>query len=179
MNKKKLKDLFLIKVLICILLFLIFLIINKYDSSFKDIIYKKIYSNNISFAKFNHWYESSFGSIFPIKTVSEIQVFNESINYEEKEKYKDGVLLKVNDNYIVPSINNGIIIFIGEKEEYGKTIIVEDENGLDTWYSNIRVGNLNIYDYINKGDYLGEVIDGKLIMLFQKDSIFEDYEKYI
>ena len=169
----------IIKSLICILLFVFYLILNKSSLDFKDIIYQKVYNSNISFAKINHWYESHFGSLFPIKNMDDIQVFNESIMYSDKEKYEQGVLLKVNNNYIVPSMNNGIVIYIGEKEKYGKTIIIEDDNGLDTWYSNINIGNITIYDYVNKGDYLGEAIDGKLIMVFQKNGKYENYEKYI
>ena len=176
---KKIINKLLIKTLISILIFTLFLIMNKKDITFKNMIYQKVYNSNISFAKINKWYESNFGYLFPIKTVDEVQVFSESISYNSKEKYENGVLLKVNNNYIVPSINNGIIIFIGEKERYGKTIIIEDENGLDTWYSNINIGNISIYDYVKKGEYLGETIDDKLIMVFQKDGKYEDFEKYI
>ena len=188
MNKKRRKEesieskiikKLLLKSLICVLLFILYLIFNKQSIGFKDTIYNNIYSSNISFAKINHWYESYFGSLFPIKTINEVQVFSESIAYKEKHKYEEGVLLKVSEKYIVPSINDGIIIYIGNKEKYGKTIIIADENGLDTWYSNINIGNVNIYDYVNKGDYLGEAIDGRLIMVFQKDGKYEDYEKYI
>ena len=37
----------------------------------------------------------------------------------------------------------------------------------------------NMYDYINKGDYLGEVTDGKLILLFQKKGKILDYNNYV
>ena len=167
------------KSLICILLFLLFLICNIKIKDFKSIFYEKVYNSNISFAKINKIYESYFGSLFPIESVNDIMVFNESLVYKNKEKYHDGVLLQVDYNYIVPSIKNGIVIYIGEKETYGKTIIVEDDTGLDIWYSNINVLNISLYDYVNRGDYLGEAKDGKLIMLFQKKGIFEDYNKYI
>ena len=88
-------------------------------------------------------------------------------------------MLKVKDNYLVPSIRDGIVIYMGTKEIYGKTIIVEDENGLDIWYCNIDFGNINIYDYINKGDYLGEALDNKLILVFQKGNEIEDYNRYV
>ena len=67
---------------------------------------------------------------------------------------------------------------IGEKE-YGNTVIVQDDTGLEIWYSNINIGNITIYDYVKKGDYLGEAIDNKLIMIFKKDGEVEDYNKYI
>ena len=176
---KKLINKIAYKFLLSILLFLLFLICNKKIEGFNSFIYDKIYSSNISFAKINNWYESHFGSIFPVKSITEVQVFDEALSYKSKESFLDGVKLTVNDNYIVPSINDGIIIFLGEKENYGKTIIIEDELGVDTWYCNINIGNINIYDYVNKGDYLGEVIDNKLIMVFQKEGKIEDYNKYI
>ena len=178
-RKYKLIDQFLLKIFISILLFLIFLICYKKDRNFKNIIYDNVYNNNISFAKINNLYESYFGSIFPIKKIEDIQVFNETLVYNQKEKYNDGVLLYVKDNYIVPSISSGIIIYIGEKDGFGKTIIIEDENEMDVWYSNINILNISMYDYVNKGDYIGEAIDGKLIMLFQKKGKYLDYDQYI
>jgi len=170
---------FLIKSMICILLFLAYLIGIKKIENFSSLIYDNVYSKSISFAKFNSWYDNHFGSLFPIKTVDEVKVFSENISYKSKKDYKDGVLLTVSDNYLVPSINNGIVVFIGDKQEYGKTIIVEDEEGMDIWYSNINILNINMYDYIKKGEYLGEVIDNKLVMIFKKDGKKEDYNKYI
>ena len=178
-NYKTIINKLLIKSIICILLFLIFLICNKKINNFNSLFYKKIYNNNISFAKINRWYESHFGNIFPIKTLDEVQVFNESIIYNKIEKYYEGVKLTVNDNYIVPSITSGIIIFIGEKDFFGKTIIIEDANGLDIWYSNINFNNINIYDYVNKGDYLGEANNNNVLLKFQKNGEIEDYNKYI
>lgn len=171
--------LMLIKTMICIILFLVFLIGIKKVEGFDLLIYEKIYTKNFSFAKFNSWYEKNFGNLFPVKTIEDVKVFSENLTYKEKEEYKDGVVLTVSDNYLVPSINNGIVVFIGDKKDYGRTIIIEDDKGVDIWYSNINLLNINMYDYVKKGDYLGEVIDNKLIMVFQKDGKKEDYNKYI
>ena len=184
MKKYKKKEnnkikIFLIKVMVCIMLFLLFLICNKKINNFDSIIYENVYSKNFSFAKFNSWYEKTFGNIFPIKKIEDIQVFNESFVYKSKKEYLDGVELEVDNNYLVPSIKNGIVVFIGEKENYGYTIILEDEDGLDIWYSNVKVMNLKMYDYVNKGDYIGEVKNNKLIMVFKKDGKKDDYQKYI
>lgn len=171
---------FLAKVLICALLFLFFLIGIKKIENFDTLIYEKIYNNNISFAKLNKWYNKYFGELFPVKSIdTDVAVFNDSLEYSEQKDYLDGVLLTVEDNYLVPIIRDGIVVFIGEKDEYGKTIIVEDEEGIDTWYSNVQTSNINMYDYVKKGDYLGEVLDNKLILVFQKNGKTEDYRKYI
>jgi stage IV sporulation protein FA len=169
----------LYKTMISILLFLIFLIGIKKIEGFDDFIYKNIYVNNISFAKINSWYEKYFGNILPIKQVDEIQVFNEHIDYISFENYLDGVKLKVKDNYIVPILDDGIVVYIGNKKNYGRTIIIQRRDGLETWYSNVEIGNIELYDYVKKGDYIGEAIENNLILVFQKEGKIEDYKKYI
>ena len=51
---------------------------------------------------------------------------------------------------MVPVIESGVVVFIGEKEGYGNTIIVEQVNGVDVYYSNINPSNIKLYDYIEK-----------------------------
>lgn len=186
-KKKETKNLsifvkrFLLKVLISCILFLLFLIGIKKLENFDKVIYEKIYNSNISFAYINSWYKKNFGNIFPVYDIAsnDIEVFNEKLIYNDISNYKDGALLYVDDNYLVPVLNDGIIVFIGFKEDYGNTIIVEDENKLRVWYSNLLFGNLTIYDYVKKGDVLGYANDNKLYLVFEKDGKFEDYKKYI
>ena len=110
-NVKKQKNYFniyLIKIMICIILFLFFLIVNKKITGFNDWIYSNFYMNNLSFAKFNSWYKEKFGDFLPFKSLDDVQVFSESLDYINKEIYFDGVKLTVKDNYIVPIINERI-----------------------------------------------------------------------
>ena len=179
MSKNNYFKIFLIKTLICIILFLIFLIGNKKSSEFSSFIYRNIYSNNISFAKINAWYKKHFGNLFPVSENDELFVFNESFVYTDKKKYFDGFIFDVEKNYLVPSLRDGIVVFIGDKDNYGKTIIVEDEDGVDIWYSNVNVLNIGLYDYIKKGDIVGEAIDSNVILLFQKNGEFMDYQDFI
>ena len=184
-NKKKNRNenryfkLLLIKSLICVILFLIFLIGNKKSVKFKDMVYQRIYYSNITFAKFNFWYKKHFGNLFPINDNEEVYVFNESFTYNDEEKYLDGFVFSVEEDYLVPNLRDGIVVFIGEKDNYGKTIIIEDENGIDIWYSNLNILNIGIYDYIKKGDIVGEAKEGKVILLFQKNGEFIDYQEFV
>ena len=73
--------------MISFVLFLLFLICLKKIDNFKEIFYENVYSKSFSFAKFNKWYETNFGNIFPIKKIEDVQVFNESLTYTEKSKY--------------------------------------------------------------------------------------------
>ena len=167
------------KIMLSLILFLSFLIGTRKINGFDEFIYKHVYSNSISFAKINSIYNKYLGGILPIKKIDDVQVFDEHISYSSKEKYLDGVKLTVNDNYLVPVLTDGIVIYKGNKNNYGKTIIIQDEKGIETWYSNIEIGNIELYDYVKKGDYLGEVLDNSLILIFKKDGEVEDYQKYI
>ena len=81
-------------------------------------------------------------------------------------------------DYLVPALDSGIVIFLGDKEGYGKTVIIQQENGIDVWYSNLKEINLQLYDYIKDGSLIGSV-DEKLYLVFIKDGEILDYQKYI
>ena len=103
------------KLLLTIVITLIILIIIKSNKSFKKNFYKYVYESNISFAKINKLYKEHFGNILPLNIKDIEPVFNEKLIYEEKEKYLDGVKLIVSDNYLVPSLNDGVVVFTGYK----------------------------------------------------------------
>jgi len=172
---------FISKSLIACILFLLFLIGNKLNINFKTDFYDKVYGNTFSFATVNNWYKSKFGDVFPLENIlpQENLVFSEKMIYESANLYKDGVALKVSTNYLVPLLENGIIIFIGEKEDYGNTVIVQQENGIDVWYCNINSSDINMYDYVEKGMFIGEAREETIYLLFQKDGEYLDYKNYI
>lgn len=174
----KIKNLYKYFFLLLITIFTIFILKN--NENYRNKFCNSIYNNNISFATINNWYKLKFGSPIPFANFfSDVTpVFNEEIEYKDKVKYKDGVSLTVDYEYLVPSMNSGIIIFIGEKKDYGNTIIVQQENGIDVWYSNINEINVSLYDYIKKGTLLGNV-NNKLYLLFMKNGDVVDYNNYI
>lgn len=180
-NKKEIKIPFFInKLLFIIMLTIISLILLKNNVKFKEKFYHEIYEKNFSFSKINSLYKEKFGTPIPFSNLIKSKIeptFNETLSYTSKEKYKDGVALTVSENYLVPSIDGGIIIFKGEKEGYGSVVIVEEENGVEVWYGNIT-SDLKIYDYIEKGTLVGEA-NGKLYMVFKKDGEILNYEDYI
>ena len=66
-----------------------------------------------------------------------------------------------------------------EKDNYGKTIIVQGIDGVDIWYGNVMDTDIKLYDYIEKGNMLGSTKDNVLYLVFQKGGKFLDYKKYI
>lgn len=172
---------FISKVLICLIMFILFLIGNKINTNFKSIIYENIYNDTFSFASLKSWYNNKFGDVFPLDNLlpRETLVFSEKLSYESSNVYKDGVALKVSSKYLVPLLNSGIVIYIGEKEGYGNTLIVQEESGINVWYSNINYSDVNMYDYIEKGNFVGEANGDVIYLVFQKDGKFLDYKNYI
>lgn len=172
---------FVSKCLVSIVIFLLLLIISNKNISLKEKINNKVFKNNISFATINSWCKNKLGGILPFDKVvtPDVSVFNEKLTYKKQSLYKDGVKLTVEDNYLVPIIESGIVVFMGEKEEYGQTVIVQQVNGIDVWYSNVDTSNISLYQYLTKGNLLGEAKSNYIYMVFQKDGKFLDYKEYI
>lgn len=170
---------FINKTLILTILLLSILIINKKYPKTKEWLRENIYEKNLSFIKNKKYYEKYFGNLLSLnnKNSKTKEVINEVISYKEKEDYKNGVKLTVDNNYLVPTIENGIIVFIGNIEEK-KVIIIEQVDGVKTYYYNVN-SNKKIYDYIEKGEYLGEVENNTLYLEFKKDKEYLDYKNYI
>lgn len=168
----------LTKTMITVIITLICLIGCKKSTNFKSKFYEKIYEENFSFAKINNLYQKYFGSLLPFENKlnnSTEPVFSETFTYLSKEKYLDGEKFTVDNNYLMPVLESGMVVFIGEKEEYGNTIIIQQVDGVDTWYSNIN-SNIKLYDYIEKGDVLGEVNSNYLYLVMKKDGKYLTYE---
>ena len=173
---------FIIKFLVCISLFLVLGIISKLDNNYKKYIERKLYQEHFDFSKVKVFYDKYMGGIFLIENLTSdrvISVFNEELIYESTTSYKDGVMLNVDYNYIVPSINDGLVVYIGEKEGYGNVIIIEGDNDIDIWYGNLCNSMVKLYDVINIGSYLGEVCNNKLYLVYTKKNVFLDYRAYL
>ena len=178
-NNKHLSK-YLTKILLSIIFLLVSIIYTKNDAN-KE-YYKNIFFNDsIYFTKVNNWYQKYFGKIVPIPDVTSnntLEVFNQDLSYQTKEKYLNGYILKVSDNYLVPVLDSGIIVFLGSKDSYGNTCIVQGNDGVDIWYSNIDINNLSLYDYVKSGETLAPTLDNNLYLVFMKDNNYISYEEY-
>lgn len=167
------------RILLSSIILLVVLCITKVNSNFKDWIHKNVYQTNFSFAKINNIYEKYFGSIFPISDINTTTpVFDEKLTYSKEEAYKEGVKLTVADNYLVPVIESGIVVFMGNKDNYGNVIIIQQVNGIDIWYVGVENTSIKIYDYIEKGSLLGEATSNEIYLYYQQKGEFLDYKKY-
>ena len=141
-------------------------IYNKYN--------KYIFDNDIDFIKIRNKTKKLLGIKNKDKYVS-----GNIINYNSINNYKSYCKLSFDNNYIVTNLKEGIVTFIGQKEELGNTIIVESINGIEYWYGNIDNINVNLYDNIKKNTILGINKDNNLYIKIIKEGILLNCEKYI
>ena len=169
----------LIKLLTVILITLLVLILVKQNNNIKNIIYDNVYDKNISFAYINSLYKKYFGNNKFIDSKLNIKpVFNEKLVYSKKDKYKDGLILYTDGNYLLPSIDTGLVIFTGVKDGYGNVVIVEQVDGVDVWYGNLTNINVKLYDYIEKGSLIGSC-DNSFYLVFKSNGEILNYEDKI
>lgn len=174
--------LFICKVLMCSIVFLCLAIFAKSNNGYKLKINQVIYNNNLSFGVFRNLYDKYFGGVFPISTINikdTSYVFGEQITYSEIENYEEGVKLKVGSNYVVPNLRKGIVVYIGNKDKYNEVVIVEGDDGIDTWYGNLCNISVKLYDTVEIGTYLGEGCSEFIYLVYTRDNVFLDYRDYL
>ena len=171
----------IIRSMAVILMFFILGILSKSNKQYKNIIIHNIYEKNLTFPKIKSIYQKYLGGIEPLeKAVKKNQpVFHEELEYIDNSLYHDGVQLKVTKNYLVPIQNEGMVIYIGEKEYYDNTIIIEGVDGIDIWYGNLENTSVKLYDYVEKGKYLGTTKNDILYLAYQKDGKFINPKEYL
>lgn len=171
----------IIRSLVVVVLFLVLAIISKSNTNYKDIIVTNIYEKNISFAKIKKLYTKYLGGIVPLDKVTPTitPVFNEQLEYTNASIYYDGVKLDVINKYLVPIIEEGMVVYIGEKDNYGNVVIIEGIDGIEIWYGNLETTSVKLYDYVEKNTYLGQTKDNRLYLAYSKEGNFLDYKEYL
>lgn len=164
------------RTMICFVFVLLILAISLMSETGRSYIKKYLLETNFEFSKINTLYNKYIGKLTDENT--EVVSGHQLLEYTSKEKYNDGVKLTVSENYNVNLLESGIVVYIGEKEGYGNTIIVQQSNGIDAWYGNIENVDVKIYDYIEKGTIIGNA-NKTLYLVFQKNGEILNYEDYI
>ena len=142
-----------------IILFLLISVFVNYSNKNLLVFKKYAYDQNLKFTKITKLYNKYFGKV--LKEVKDTPVSDTRITYT-------GV-----------SYKSGIVVFIGDKDEYGKTIIIQGMDGVDYWYSNVSDVNVKLYDYVSSSTIIANTKDNVLYVVFMRDGKSLDYEEYI
>ena len=177
-TKTNYRDSLIRRTLLTITLCLIVLIICNISKKAESVLNKYIFETNYNFAKINSIYKKYLLNVTNKKGDSKPVSKTENLEYYKIEDYNGGALLTVDGNYNVHMLESGLVVFVGEKEPYGSTIIVQQSNGIDVIYGNVKTDEIKIYDYVEKGKIIGTA-DKKLYLTFQKEGSVLDYKTYI
>ena len=161
------------KMLICGIIALGVLIASNLSESTKELIKNELFKTDFNFSKINKLYGKLFDN-----DESESVSLNTNLNYTNYSPYLDGVSLDMSYGEPISLMDSGIVVFIGEKEGYGNTLIVQQSNGIDLWYGNIENVSVALYDYVNKNTNIA-TSKNELFLVYQKNGEYLDYKEYI
>lgn len=171
----------LIKTLIVIVLFLGSLIYIRQSDDNKDNFKNVVYNNSLSFAKIYSLYNKYLGDVIPFKNAFKDNtklVSSDKITYSNITKESNGYILDVSSDYALSSISSGIVVEKKKNDTYGNIIKVQDKEGLNVTYGMLSDINVDLYDYVEKGEIIGKA-NKKLYLIFEKDGKYLSYEKYL
>lgn len=176
-NNKKSNN-FITKILLSIILCFCSLIYIKKDDENLEKYKTYVFYDTFSFAKANNILNKYLDKklLSSVNNAEDAMVFDESLNIIN-EKYENGTKIKYSILTAVKSLESGIVVFVGEKDNLGNTIIIQGIDGYDIWYSNVSNSSIKIYDYIEKDSILGDT--DELIITISKDGNYIDYDEYI
>ena len=177
-DDKKISKIFS-KILLSVIFILISCIYIHLDKDNLDKFKKYFFEDNLTFAKINEGYHKLFCSLFPSVTNNEDTVLaSNNVSLNEVEAYNDGYKIITTKNSPISVITSGIIVFLDEKEGYGRTAIIQGIDGYDIWYGNITDPSVKLYDYVEKGTILANSNDDFYYNVFYKDGNKVSYEDY-
>lgn len=170
------KEVFLFKVLASACLVLIMAIIFRSPSEKAETIQnyvKHTMDQEFQFAAVSDWYEDQFGkplALLPAKNDGEEDKTDVSGDSEYAlpasgrilEDFGDNgqrIMIETGKGADVESMNEGLVHFVGMKDGFGKTVIIQHGDKSETWYGNLDNIDVNLYEYISKGTKVGTAMD--------------------
>ena len=176
-NKKSTFNKYLTKFMLAIIFFLVSVIFTNISDA-NLLLYKEyVLTESLPFTKIKGWYEELFGSVLPSNDNTKT-VMSGKLVYKEISDYLDGEMLKVNSKSLVNALASGVVVYSGEKEGYGNTVIIQGIDGADIWYGNLENISVSLYDYIEADAILGNTLNEYLYLVIKKDNKYIKYEDY-
>ena len=152
------------------------LVLTNFSSEFKSKYVNEVLENNFDFSKINKFYNKYIGGDKENKEEMVVANLDNNMSYEH---VGEAVKFLVDKETPVKALEGGIIVFIGDKDDLGKTIIIQGNDGVDIWYSGVTSSELKVYDYIESTTIIGITSEDYLYITLNKDGEYLNYEEYI
>lgn len=155
------------------------LIINKFSPNFILNIKKQIFNKSFNFVKVNKISKDIIGrEVFSYNDNKTLNVISDNNLSNYSTKYYDGEEFIVSDSLPIGAIQSGVVIYIGEKEHYNNTVIVQGVDGFNIWYGNLKDISVSLYDYVEKHSLVGSADKDRIYMLIEKNNKLYTYDEY-
>ncbi len=164
-TKKNYLKSFLSKLFTIIIFTMIIVITSNLSSDFRNFIIDNVLNSTFDFSKFNKLVNNTT-DIF--KSDNKTAPVSSEVDLKNTEEYLDGVKYHIGDNEKVLVKDSGIVTFIGKKEGYKNTIIVQQSNGYYAWYGNVKE-SIKLYDYVEAGSEIGTASNEYYYVLLKDD----------
>ena len=150
--------------LFTIIIFIMLVVtISNYSPGFKNVIIDDVLNSTYDFSKVNKLI-NNFTTVFKNDNTTKVSF----VENKTHEKYLDGVKYIIGENEEIKLKSSGIVTYIGKKNGYNNTIIVQQSNGYYAWYGNVKE-NIKLYDYIEAGETIGTSSYEYYYALFKDD----------
>jgi stage IV sporulation protein FA len=187
------REVFIFKVLASITLVLLASIIYKSDSpAFQEAksFVNRVMETEFRFAAVSEWYEERFGkplALFPEKGGEDM--VQTEMDYampvgakiaEDFAKDGRGVMIETQNQAHVEAIAGGVVVFAGKKADTGNTVIIQHQDGIESWYGHLENLSVKPHERIQGGKELGTVshsekgYNGKFYFAIKKNDVFID-----
>jgi len=179
-NLKKTIDGLVNRSLISIVLIMSLLLVNKFNSNFLSNFKNTIFNRSFNFVKINSLSKKFLGKefIYSQKKSNSIGVMNEDLISGESHKYYDGEKYIVSSNLPIGTVESGVVIFVGDKQHFKNTVIIQGTDNYNIWYGNLKDVSVNLYEYVEKNSLIGLADGNEVYMLIEKDNNYYSYEDY-
>ncbi|WP_409301932.1 peptidoglycan DD-metalloendopeptidase family protein [Peribacillus sp. SCS-155] len=194
------KEYFYFKLLGALCLFLIVAVMFRHPSAKldrpRDFVAETM-DKEIQFAAISDWYEDKFGkpiAFLPAEPKTGTEVSGKTNNYsvpvtgkiaESFDDNGEGIILETGPDASVDATKEGIVIFAGNKEDLGKTVVIQHGDKSESWYGQLQTIDVKLYQRVSKGKAIGQVkatedgSKGTFYLAIKKENKFIDPKKVI
>jgi len=176
-NNQNVRSTFLIRLLLSAITVLCLAIVLKSNSPMSGKVHsviQKLFSQEFQFASATKWYEDHFGSPLTFFQKNKINIAHNSnqnlavpASGKVLQNFKidgKGVIIQTNQNQKVEAMKEGVVLFVGNKDSLGKTVIIQHADGSESWYGKLNETNVSVSDRVESKQVIGRVSptnDGK------------------
>ncbi len=165
------KEVWIFKILASVCLVLIIAIVFRNQSPTLDPAREfvtKSMEEDFQFAAVSKWYENTFGEQLALLPTSDTSKENENpkeIQYalpasgkilEEFGENGQRITIEIGKDAAVEAMNGGFVEFVGQKEGFGNTVIIQHADKSESWYGNMSKIDVSLYEYVETGAQIGK-----------------------